>query len=757
MEIKDALDMWGQYQSYWSDIYEAARSDQEFALGAPYQWDQKDITLRNGRPCLTVNVLPQFTHQVTNQIRQNTPSINVIPSDAKSSEETAKVLKGLIKRIEYRSDADSVYDTSAENSVTCSLGWIMVDHEYVSTDSFEQELLIKRMPNSLNAWIDPSSIESDGSDAKGAILLEEFTKAQFEREFPGKQFISFEKEPRYDSKLEVINVAHIFKIEYTTIKKQMGVDGSVSDFIEDGDTKKKTRVLKQTVVKRYKFSGADMLAETTFPGIYIPLVPVYGQEMWVDGKRYLISLIRNAKDPQRRYNHWASVESEILAKSPYAPVMAEAGTIEDFAEDWQNPSKSMVLRYKNTNIDGTPSSPPQRLNPPPVPVGIINAMQGAYEDIKRSMGLYDASLGQKSNETSGIAINARKEQGNVATFHFADNLGRSVAQVGRILVSAIPTIYDTARVIQILDEEENPKFVGVNGADPQQGQKEMFDLTTGNYDVRVITGPGFVSKQQETGVILGELISSNPQNMMIFGDIWAKALGQDQLAARLKRAMPPQIVEGDGGSENAPTPKEMQMEQALQAMQQQMQQMQQEAGQKIQELTQQAQDTTQSAQAAMQKNQIDQQKLQLDSRKLDLEGQKIQIDAFKAKSDALIAMNPTPAPDETSEVETLSADASDEVLLGHMEKRKSMKQMEAEKNAAKEAMQQAREEEERQFKIMAMQQNAEQAAAIVNIVSLAAQNIAELTQAVRNPTPIKVVRDPATNLIEGAAPSSMVN
>src|SRR5215510_11915059 len=56
-------------------------NDLEFYNGD--QWDPEIRSRRklDNRPCLVINRLPQFVHQVTNEIRQNSPAPKVSPVD----------------------------------------------------------------------------------------------------------------------------------------------------------------------------------------------------------------------------------------------------------------------------------------------------------------------------------------------------------------------------------------------------------------------------------------------------------------------------------------------------------------------------------------------------------------------------------------------------------------------------------------------------------------------------------------------------
>lgn len=562
LSVDDALKMYEEYKSFWNDNYTEANIDLKMAAGDPAtHWGDAYAQRRqNKQLTMVINELPQFIHQVTNDIRQNTPSVDTIP-DSDGDIETAQVYSDLIRDIEYKSAADEAYDTAAEYAVKCGIGFIRVDHDYINDESDEQELQIKKVHDPLSVWIDPSSIECDGRDANGAIALEPINKKTFKRLYGDKAFISFVDPKNTDIK-DTIIIAEIF------IREFAGKRG------------------KTPIIKRYKFSGQDMLAETEFPGEYIPIVPVIGEDVWIDGKRILASLIRQARDPQLRLNHWACKEQQILNMAPIAPVMAVEGTLVNERNQWQSPGTETVLEYRLNDLDGNQAPPPQRLQPPTISPGMINAMEGAKQNIKESLGMYNASIGEKSNETSGIAIQRRQHEGDVATFHFPDNVRRSITQVGRISASAIPIIYDTPRIVQTMSNENEPRMVAINGAELLPDQKQPHDLTKGKYRVRVTTGSSYTTKRQEAAELYGDVIKANPELLNVIGDLWAKNLdvaGAQAMADRFRKMIPPNLLEDKDQQQIPP--------QLIQHIEQ-MQQVIQQGAQEIQSLQQQLQDKT---------------------------------------------------------------------------------------------------------------------------------------------------------------------
>jgi hypothetical protein len=622
----------------WQGIYDAGKEDVKFLGDDPNsQWDTDLLRELEESGCLiiTLDQLGQFVHQVANDIRQNTPTINVLPETG-GDEETAQVFKELIREIEYYSNADDVYDTASLNAIRGSIGFIRVDHEYANDTGFEQRLCIKRVVNPFACWIDPSSTECDGRDANWGLIIDTMKADKFKAAYPGKEAVSFgdEQKSRTLKSDDEIQIAEYFRKVETSKTIAMSEDGQQLEYQEGAkNVYKTTRNVKSVKIERYKLSGADVLEKTTFPGKYIPLIPVYGEEVWEDGKRKLFSLIRKSKKGQQLYNLWRTIEAHLLKNTPQAPVMAAGESLADYADDWENHRKRLALRYSAFDPDGNALPKPERLAPAQIPTGIVNAAREMVDDIKSSMGMYNASLGQKGNEISGVAIQRRQQEGDVATFHFADNLVRSITHVGRVLVSAIPEIYDTARVIRLIDVEDKTREVGINGKSVE-GQERDFDLTSGQYSVRVTTGASYTTKRQEAATFLSEVVSRSPDLMAVAGDILFKSMdipGAEALAERMEKMLPPQLKDEEGED-----PEKMAMQQHLQQAQQALQAMQGQLESKQAEQQMKAQSEQQKAQLEVLKMQHEQQQsaMEFELKKMEyaLKERELQLKAIEIQA-----------------------------------------------------------------------------------------------------------------------------
>jgi hypothetical protein len=627
-----------------SEIRRLALEDLEFSSGKQWPDEVKSERERDGRPCLVINRIPQFIQQVTNDQRQNRPSIKVHAVDDSADDDTAKVIQGLIRHIEYNSSADTAYDTAFDSAVRGGFGYFRIVTDFVSPTSFEQEILIKRIRNPFSVFFDPFSQEPDGSDASFAFVIEELTKDEFRTRYPESKLCSEDEwsltgnqSPEW-VKTDGARVAEYFFKDHREAELCLLSDGQVMEreeaeqavagsvMIDElgqavaGLEIVQTRKSRIPVIRWVKLSGAEILEETEWPGIYIPIIPVYGAEQFINGKRMLEGLVRNAKDSQRMYNYWASAETEAIALAPRAPFLVAEGQIEGYENEWEtaNRRNHAFLTYRVKSVGGEPLPPPQRNAFEPAVQAITQARMIAADDLKATTGIYDAALGNKSNETSGIAIRARNVQAQTSNFHFIDNLTRSLRHAGRILVDLIPRIYDTARSARIIGDDGEQKVVKLNqptGEVGKDGQELIYSLDAGKYDVTVDVGPSYASKRQEAVASMMEVTRAVPQLMQVAGDLFIKAMdwpGASEISERLKKTLPPNLIE-DPNQKKVPIPPQVQA---------QMQQM----GQMVDQLTEKLNEA---------QDQLDHKRLELESKeRIEMKKLEVQLEIKRAELDA---------------------------------------------------------------------------------------------------------------------------
>jgi hypothetical protein len=596
----------------YSDSREDELDDLRFMAGSPdnqWQWPADVLQTRgsvqgqtiNARPCLTINKLPQHVRMVTNEQRQNRPSGKVIPADDNADVQVAAIYDGMVRHIEYMSDADVAYDTACENQVTYGEGYIRVLTEYCDENTFDQDLRIGRIRNSFSVYMDPMSQDPTGADAEWCFITEDLTKEEYEREYPNaaplSSMLASGVNDQYLSQWLDENTIRIAEYFYYTHKKETlnlypGNNSFFEGTPEDKDMKRmgvkpiRSREVDRRKVMWMKTNGFEVLQEQEWAGKYIPVVRVIGNEFEVEGQIYISGLVRNAKDAQRMYNYWTSQEAEMLALAPKAPFIGYGGQFEGYEMQWKT-ANTTNWPYLEVNPDVTDGAGsvlplPQRAAPPLPQTGLIQAKMGASEDIKSTTGQYDASLGVGGNERSGRAILAREKQGDTGTYHYVDNLARAIRHITRQLVDMIPKIYDTERIARIVGIDGEVEMVKINPEQPEP-VKEIRDMETGiliekiynpgvgKYDVVVTTGPSYMTKRQESMDAMSQILQGNPQLWSVAGDLFVKNMdwpGAQELADRLAKTIDPKLLEN--GDKD---PALQAAEQQLQAMGQEMEQM----------------------------------------------------------------------------------------------------------------------------------------------------------------------------------------
>lgn len=624
--LDEALECFGAAEEAEAENRRTFVEDMNFArLGKQWPENVQRDREREGRPVLTINRMPSFARQVVNDSRMNRPSIKVHPVDSTADPKTAEVMSGLIRNIEVTSNADVAYDTAVENAVYGGFGYVRITTDYAHDDSFDQDVCIKRVVNPLTVYGDPTSQEADSSDWNECFVTELLGDDEFEQRFKGAKKSSFEANARDaidESGEEQIRIAEYWKREEQPSKLLKLSNGMIlpeSRFLEQQDifaaagfTVVGERDTKTHKVRRYILSGAEVLEESDWPGRFIPVIPVYGEEIHVEGKRYFKSLISDAKDAQRMLNYWRTASTELVALAPKSPWIGPKGFANADPTKWAtaNTRTHAYLEYSGPVA-------PSRIGFMGPDAGALQEALNASDDMKAITGIYDASLGARSNETSGRAIMARQREGDVGTFHFQDNLSRAIRHCGRILIDLIPAVYTGPRVVRVMGEDRKPQNVQIN--QPTQGPDgsvQMMDLTAGKYDLTVSAGPGFTSRREEAANQMTEFIRVFPAAAPALGDLLAKNLDwpqADEVAKRLQAMLPPQMQGND--------PRIQQAQQAMQQMQQAIQQLQQQL-------------------KAAQAERSDQQ------RKLAIDEFKAKVDAYKAETDRMSAVAPAMGPEQ---------------------------------------------------------------------------------------------------------------
>jgi len=543
---------------------ESAVADLEFAAGE--QWPESIKTYRDNRnlPCLTIDRLSPAVDQVVGELLQNKPAIKVRPSDKDASKQTAAILAGKVRDIEYKSSSDVVYETAGTSATICGRGWIRVITQYKDETSFEQEIRIKRITNQMSVRWDPSASDYNLDDAGYMFVSKVMSDEDFKREYPNAAPIDFEDEELYYDEdwyyQEGVRVAEYFYKEKTKRTIYQLADGSVTDK-KPADKAEITssRVTTLSQIMWCKVSGHEILeGPRKWDGKYFPLIPVWGKELFVGTRRDMMGIVRKGKDAQRYYNYFRSKSAEVVALAPSAPWVVSDGQAQGHETQWQTANEAKnVLLYKD--VQGVDK--PSRAEPPRMSVGLTNETAILADEIKVVTGKHDASLGARSNETSGKAILYRQQEGDNASFVYSDHLRKAIQQTGRVILDLIPVVQSGEGSMRIRNEDGSERFVTVNKVIEIGGEYDekidtvtqideetgiLNDLSAGEYDVIVDAGPSYKTQRMEMSDTLLEFIRTVPDSAPILGPLLAQSMDwpmADDIEKRLELLLPQEIRE----------------------------------------------------------------------------------------------------------------------------------------------------------------------------------------------------------------------
>lgn len=557
-----------------SDFRGRAVEDWRFGVGDSdnlWQWDSTLARVRSiaGDPTLTINKTRVHCLQIINDAKQHKVSIKISPTGDEATFEGAQVLAGIVRHIEYASNAPDVYDGAVAHQVFSGMGYWRVITRYVDDESFDQELRIVPVRDPFSVYLDPDIAEVDGSDARYGFVWRDFPRDEFDRMYP-----DLKNDVHNDPLLELtpgrVAEKHVRVVEY--YRRNPRKDQLIA--LEDGTVthaSKQPREIVAALKKRegvqirpvtidevewFKIAGGHVVEKSTWPSKYIPLVRVPGQEWIIDGEYDCAGHVRALKDAQRMYNYWSSAALKAVALQPISPFIGEMAAFDGLETYWNQANSASLawLPFNGRDGEGQQVSAPQRQAPPVMPQAFLDGLKISSDDMQLVTGQFEAQMGQPSNERSGVAIQARQRRGDNATYHFIDSLASAIRYTGRILIDMIPKVYDTRRVHEIMEEDGTQNSVVLDPDAPQELQQTenpdgdtqtIFNPSFARYAVQADVGPNFGTRRQEAFSALTQIIQADPSILSVAGDLIMKVADfpmADELAERLANMVPPQAT-----------------------------------------------------------------------------------------------------------------------------------------------------------------------------------------------------------------------
>ena len=555
----------------WADIYDKASDDMQFVYDVGKgQWPaqmRKDRE-KDRRPVVTVNKLQKFVRTLRGDALQNKPRMKVIPVDHLGDVRMAGLYNDLIREIEYLSDASTAYDTAYAHAVASSIGYYRIAHEFADEGSFDQCLRIKRVLNPSSVLFDPAAVEFEMEDARYCFVETMIDVAEFKAKWPQASIQDFTghgiklfgdwlqgdkvrvaeyfyKEPNHKTLVQLDNG------EILTLSEQI-----TPEFIRSkGNKIVRDRVVEAHDVKVVKMNGMEILESTDWPGKDIPIIPIFGDEIVVEGKRYYLSFLRGAKGSQELYNYWSTAATETVALTPKMPYMVDHRQIEGFENEWDEANRTNRMYIRYNAIQGI--NKPTRERPADIPAAMISMMRTTAFDIEDHLGRYESSKGEASNERSRVAIVERIHQSDKGTFTFVDNYKKAIMAGTRQIIDLIPKVYDTQRALRVMDdagkervENVNVPVIGKNGETIVKN-----DLSVGKFDIMASVGASMGSKREEMVDTMIKSMQFAPMLAPVIAPLvfkFSDVPGSDEIYQEVKKYV--DKMGNEGGVQGSKTP-----------------------------------------------------------------------------------------------------------------------------------------------------------------------------------------------------------
>lgn len=743
----------------------------DFVRPGAKQFGSKEIDARGNRPSYSFNQLPKFGRQVINDQWMNVPQIKYIPKND-ASVDNAELLEDKVREVQAQGCAQTAYKLAIQSQINIGWGYFAFATGYDNDESNDQNIYIRQIPNTFQVYDDPATREQDRSDRRYLIEVEDIPRTEFNRnngkEYTENELASIGSEyPEWASMgKDLVRIGHYWRIEYDkeTVWFHKETGEKVKKKPKDKDNYSE-REIKKPRVMYYKCTATEKLEERKWEGAHIPYCFVEGNKTVVNGKTYLTGLYEDMISTQVLYNYATNTAIELAESAPISPFIGDSRAFKGYEKFYDNVNTKnySYLPYNAVDENGQPINPPARMQNGADLSSAVALIQMAEQNFYGTSGIYPASLGQQSNEKSGKAIIARQKEGDVSTSNYADTFGRALLYGGIIFKDLSKKIYDGSREIQVMSEDKKTRTVKINQKyqDPKTGKPVNYDMTQGDYEVAVTTGPSYSTKREESREAQIQLFQAAPQAMlpalpMIIRSMdWPNA---DKTADAVERGLPPELRDPENQAEQmkgVPPIFQAQMQQAqqiieqlgaaLQEAQAAANDKQQEAQLKMGEL----QVKAQQAQSQVEKNQIDAEikaaELQLEREKLatesQLEQQRIELEKMKY----MVEMQRGPQEPQAEPIEredVMPANLGPNALQGYA----IDKQAEAEREAMQSQAEMQQDQIENELKAQEIQVQQQNMAMLLEMLGAMKGSFENLSADIRAPK--VVLRDPKTGLVQ---------
>ncbi len=562
---------------------DAAREDLAFVAGI----QSNGMASSEDDYDITVPLLGPFLSQITAEARTKNPAIKVVPVSTDANADTAAIYSGLIRHIEQKSRASEAYQQALWYAAASGEGYMFLSTDYM-TGSWDQEICIEACDNPEKVFLDPNHVQKDGQDAEWGFVISDIAKDTYKRKYSDtklSELIDTNSWTLLSLPNDWVNTDTIRIAKYWVKDYKLRKIWSVQDpitlehkdvYVKPGDDvillRKNPREEYEVTVHAYVINAYEVIQHTIWAGPSLPIFKVVGETFSVGGQRVQYGAVRQSKGTQRRYNFAVSRQTEMIDMAPKSGWVITEKQMGNNADIWTDSNRRNFGALPWTFEAGN-TTPPFRGGGLDMSAfqGVTTTLSQALDDLKFQFGLGVNNFGDQSGPISGVAQDGRTDQASRTTYRYFDNFLYTLAGMGRHITKLVPKIYDTDRVIRIVKPDSEEQMVAVNSI----SNNNRYDLSAGDYDVVVETGPAYSSKREATHAALGEIQTVLPDAPI--GDLWAGTIDDPIgriVAKRIKATYPPEVIAASEDANDDMAPKEL-LTKAQQQLAQTTQQLQQ--------------------------------------------------------------------------------------------------------------------------------------------------------------------------------------
>ena len=531
------------------DEREQCLEDRRFYAVAGSQWEGSLEAQYANKPRLEVNKVHLSLMRIFSEYRNNRISVDFVPRDGVDDDGLADKVDLLYRATEQSCSSQEALDNAFEEAAAGGFGaWrLCTEYENEDDDDDERQKIVLEPIFDADSCVffDLGAKKKDKSDATHCFVLHPMTRESYVEEY-GEDPSTWPQDitrQEYDwSRGDVYYVAEYYcaeRVPHVVVVFE-GLDGeelrhSQEELDEDEELGPRLGALgyrevrrKKTVRRRVRkliLSATSVLEDCGYiAGPNIPIVPVYGKRVVVDGIERCIGHVRLCKDVQRLKNMQVSKLAEISAlgstpKPIFTPEQI-AGHQLMWAED-NIKNYPYLLVNQTLSPDGTPMPPGAAgyTQPAQIPPALGALLQLTDMDMRDLLGSQEQ--GEELNPNiSGKAVELIQGRLDMQTFIYMSNMATAVKRCGEIWLGMAREVYiEPLRKLRGTSRDGTSEVIEIMRPMVVDGViRTEADMSKAIFDVGVTVGPSSDTRRQATvRTITGmmQMAGNDPETLQV--------------------------------------------------------------------------------------------------------------------------------------------------------------------------------------------------------------------------------------------------